>query len=305
MTLRNHQELLVALAILYFLATSLPSVSAHGPYAWDGEATYKFTTYHPGQNYKGLSNVKNYFHHLGYIPNAPHFDDNFDDTLVSAIKTYQKNYNLNVTGKFDINTLKQIMTPRCGVPDIIINTNKTTSFGMISDYTFFKDMPRWQAGTTQLTYAFSPEPRLDDTFKSAIARAFSKWTPVVNIAFQETTSYETANIKILFASKNHGDPYPFDGPGGILGHAFAPTDGRCHFDADEYWVASGDVTKSPVTSAFDLESVAVHEIGHLLGLGHSSDLRAIMYPSIPPRTRKVNLAQDDIDGIRKLYGINP
>lgn len=311
MTLFNHQGLLVALSIVHFLATSFPSVSAisfptpnHG--SWD-----EFTTYTRGHNYKGLSNVKNYFHHLGYIPNpnAQPLDDKFDDTLVSAIKTFQKNYNLDITGKLDNNTLRQLTTPRCGVPDII-NTNTTTQHTQlhihtVSHYSFFNGAPRWPAGTRQLTYAFSPELNLNSAAKSLFARAFNRWTQVVNIAFYEiaSSSYQTANIKIAFLSGDHNDGLPFDGPLGEWAHAFAPTNGWCHFDADEYWVASGDVTQSPVARAVDLESIAVHEIGHLLGLHHSSDQRAIMYAYLPPRTRKVNLAQDDINGIRHLYGL--
>uniref|UniRef100_A0A0R0KYB1 Peptidase metallopeptidase domain-containing protein n=1 Tax=Glycine max TaxID=3847 RepID=A0A0R0KYB1_SOYBN len=260
MTLFNHQGLLVALSIVHFLATSFPSVSAisfptpnHG--SWD-----EFTTYTRGHNYKGLSNVKNYFHHLGYIPNP-------------------NNYNLDITGKLDNNTLRQLTTPRCGVPDII-NTNTTTQHTQlhihtVSHYSFFNGAPRWPAGTRQLTYAFSPELNLNCAAKSLFARAFN--------------------------SGDHNDGLPFDGPLGEWAHAFAPTNGWCHFDADEYWVASGDVTQSPVARAVDLESIAVHEIGHLLGLHHSSDQRAIMYAYLPPRTRKVNLAQDDINGIRHLY----
>ncbi|KAK7407296.1 hypothetical protein VNO78_09094 [Psophocarpus tetragonolobus] len=282
---------LIALAILYFVgsvsAVSFP-MHHHGP--WGGESPYKFTACCPGQNYKGLSNVKYYFHQLGYISDTlpSTFDDNFDDTLVSAIKTYQMNYNLKVTGKLDHDTLQQLTTPRCGVPDIT-KTNTT--------------MMRWAEGTTHLTYAFSPEWSLHNTFKSAFARAFSKWALVVNIAFDEATSYETANIKIAFRRRNHGDHYPFDGPLGTWAHAFAPPDGTCHFDGDEYWVASGDVTRSPVARAVDLESVAMHEIGHLLGLPHSWDHTAIMYAYLNPRTRKVDLANDDIQGIRHLYDL--
>ncbi len=46
-----------------------------------------------------------------------------------------------------------------------------------------------------------------------------------------------------------------------------------------------------------------HEIGHLLGLGHSQDLNALMYYDASLKTT-LGLAQDDIDGITYLYPRN-
>ena len=50
---------------------------------------------------------------------------------------------------------------------------------------------------------------------------------------------------------------------------------------------------------FDVETVFLHENGHVLGLGHSIDFSAIMFPSY----QKVNrdLQQDDIAGVSFLY----
>ncbi|KAJ6877760.1 hypothetical protein NC651_030494 [Populus alba x Populus x berolinensis] len=135
-----------------------------------------------------------------------------------------------------------------------------------------------------------------DTLRSACSDAFKKWSDVSQLTFQEASDGASANIVITFYSGDHGDGSPFDGPGKTLAHAFSPEDGRLHFDAEEKWSAN------PAMDQFDLESVAVHEIGHLLGLDHSSDSNAVMYSGIPPGTKKRDLAQDDIDGINALYG---
>lgn len=54
----------------------------------------------------------------------------------------------------------------------------------------------------------------------------------------------------------------------------------------------------------DLASVAVHETGNLLGLGQSSNVAAIMYPTITSGSCRVHLGSDNVQGIQQLYGAN-
>ncbi|KAJ6875703.1 metalloendoproteinase 5-MMP-like [Populus alba x Populus x berolinensis] len=183
------------------------------------------------------------------------------------------------------------------------NTSSSHHFHTVSHYSFFTGQPRWRKQA--LTYVFSPENQLSDEVKAVFSRAFDRWSTVIPLNFSQTDSVYTADIRIAFFSGDHGDGEPFDGVLGTLAHAFSPQNGRLHLDDDEHWVMTGDVRTSKLTSAVDLESVAVHEIGHLLGLGHSSVEESIMYPSISSRTRKVELATDDIEGIQTLYGSNP
>lgn len=60
------------------------------------------------------------------------------------------------------------------------------------------------------------------------------WSDVSTLSFTESKS-DSALLKLLFASGDHGDNNPFDGKGPVLAHAYSPRDGRIHFDADEWW----------------------------------------------------------------------
>lgn len=98
-----------------------------------------------------------------------------------------------------------------------------------------------------------------------------------------------------FYSRSHGDNSPFDGRGSVLAHAYFPENGRIHFDEDEYY------TKNK--GGIHLLSVAVHEIGHAIGLEHSNVKGSIMWPSYNGYTPSLKLHNDDINGIQSLYGM--
>ncbi len=62
-----------------------------------------------------------------------------------------------------------------------------------------------------------------------------------------------------------------------------------------------DATGSPEPGEIDLQSVALHEFGHWLSLGHDDNPAAIMYYAISAGSLKRNLYQTDIDGISAIY----
>ena len=56
-------------------------------------------------------------------------------------------------------------------------------------------------------------------------------------------------------------------------------------------------------SGYSLFAVAAHELGHSLGLSHSRDPSAIMYPNYRTQSStQYSLSKDDVLGIQTLYG---
>ncbi|XP_041865181.1 collagenase 3-like [Melanotaenia boesemani] len=209
--------------------------------------------------------------------------------MTKKLMEMQKFFGLQITGNLDTETLATMKKPRCGVPD-----------ENVASFSTFGNNLKWQKN--DLTYRienYTPdmsEAEVDDS----IEKALQVWAKVTPLTFTRIYS-GTADIMISFGRLQHGDFYPFDGPDGTLAHAFAPAPGiggDAHFDDDEYFTFRSN-------RGYVLFMVAAHEFGHSLGLSHSNDPGALMYPLYSfnnPDT--FVLPRDDVQGIQSLYGPN-
>ncbi|KAE8603459.1 hypothetical protein XENTR_v10014344 [Xenopus tropicalis] len=161
-----------------------------------------------------------------------------------------------------------------------------------------------------LTYKIVQFPNTlnkDDT-ERALALAFRMWSKVSSLTFQRVQSHQVSDLRIGFYTFNHSDCWGsplhpcFDGLNGELAHAFLPPRGEIHFDNHEFWVL-GPSRFSWKQGVWynDLVQVAAHEIGHALGLWHSSNVTALMHPNAT-YTRIRHVTKDDIMAIQSLYG---
>eukprot|EP00069_Balaena_mysticetus_P015451 bmy_22508T0 len=202
--------------------------------------------------------------------------------MEDKIQEMQQFLGLKVTGQLDTSTLDMMHRPQCGVPDVHnfrknrFITYRYNIIAKISNYT--PDMK-----PEDVDYAFQKD--------------FQVWSDVTPLKFRKINAGK-ADIMIQFAFGAHGDFSSFDGRGGILAHAFGPgpgIGGDAHFDEAEIWTKSYKGT--------NLLLVAVHALGHSLGLGHSNDPKAITFPTYRYTDYNTfHLSADDIHGFQSLCG---
>lgn len=86
-----------------------------------------------------------------------------------------------------------------------------------------------------------------------------------------------------------------------LGYSLMPPPVNGGPDAGDIVINTAQAWK--INNDYDLLSVAIHEFGHSLGMGHSDIVAASMYTYYA--WMKQSLQPDDIAGIRNLYGAAP
>ncbi|XP_012564333.2 matrix metalloproteinase-24 isoform X1 [Hydra vulgaris] len=221
--------------------------------------------------------------------------------ISGAIKRLQSFAKIPITGQLDAQTREYISKPRCGMPDITSNSNRKRKRKYLLQGTkWFKQNLTWAVENDNNDGISRTDVR------NIMRRSFEKWAAVTNLKFIELEKrpVNSADIRVSFEIKKHGDPYAFDGEGGTLAHAFYPLEntglaGDCHFDDDEVFT----IAANPSGSQKSLLWVAVHELGHSIGLEHSDVRGAIMYPWYTGfKGQDFDLTFDDISGIQSLYG---
>lgn len=207
----------------------------------------------------------------GYLPGGVLLSGVFDDGAVhKAISTYAERYRLPHTEE----AVREHLSRRyCRNPDRLEPA---------------KELCRWPHSPVRVYVNFSIGSFSAGDVREAFAWSLDRWGSVSGFRWEFVDRPEDANIL--------PDKGRIDGNANTLAWSYLP----CGFGADGVAKQLYDSSDSVLVRSYEfLRAVILHELGHALGLEHSTDERAIMYPAA--RDNVLDLGGDDIPRIKELY----
>ena len=247
-----------------------------------------------------------YFKNYGYFPNAdiqerypawravvdrlPAEDDVYDDATARAVSAFQYNAGLEESGVVDAATRQRLSEPRCGEPDNLPQLDTSDKFDVVGN------SGNWGSQINlKLKLANLPPGVLSTQaaqWGAAFLAAAKVWEAPTQFTFSLVTSGTadiTANFSTAFCK----------GGSTFVGYAMASGagPGNCiTFNTGGLPLANWSIASTTPSNSKDFQSIAAHEIGHVLGMNHSGYSTAVMYPDTPFGTQRRVLTADDTVG---------
>lgn len=152
---------------------------------------------------------------------------------------------------------------------------------------------RWNidADAPEVTYQLVNEAGVDSFYEELVAQAADKWTEVPTSYFTWTqVSSGGADVTVRLKSALSGSPYSA---------GFAVFDEKVDGEVRH---CTAEILASTGTSYLSFAKTTLHEMGHCLGLGHSTVPGSIM--SYELEKNDFDLDTDDIAAVSRLYPVD-
>jgi uncharacterized repeat protein (TIGR01451 family) len=185
------------------------------------------------------------------------------------------------------------------------NQNGPGITGGTVTYSFMRDGVSHATETAGVNTDVRTGLGVNQCVEAEIAQAFAAWSAVADIQFVQVVDNNAASDGAGATGDIRIGAHLIDGANGVLAHAFFPPPngvsiaGDVHFDAGDHWSCS------PGAGMFDIGFVALHELGHAIGLRHEPSIGdgghlAVMNPFYNPSL--ITLQSDDLNGAASIYG---
>lgn len=259
-----------------------------------------------GRTNKNLKFVQNYLVRFGYLE-PPFRQGVLDRKTAIALRRYQTWYGMQPTGAFTAATRRSMAQPRCGVADILHPRAGTVADSVGSHLD--GDPPHcFSVGCAwdhhEITFAF--DHGTGDVAGTqeyqAVRSALLTWQAIAPLTFTEVALSKSPDVVIDW--RDATDPDSSMVGGGVAHADFPPGCSQVvtspplplHFDDSEHvWTIGAAVGQ------IDIETTALHELGHIIGLYHSYEGENVMYAYTSENFTKRVPTDCDIDGVIALY----
>ncbi len=116
------------------------------------------------------------------------------------------------------------------------------------------------------------------------------------VEFVEVFEMPEEGIIINITAKNY---YTYDIPPGTSREEIAGEARPLYYDLDNYsLIVGGEVTIGPLYGTLENRVQIVHELGHVMGFGHSNNTHSVMYPIV---AYSQEITPDMIEALDVLY----
>ncbi|BCI65895.1 hypothetical protein AAJCM20276_05190 [Acetobacter aceti] len=160
-------------------------------------------------------------------------------------------------------------------------------------WNFAQDNP----GSVNDLYAGS----IQDQYQDAIETAINEWSQATGLTFKEVSDMSSSDIRIAWGNFNTA----YTGVAGLTfyGDSSNPSDLiELENPLQDALVSNGTNDYDYAGTSVDLTQLALHEIGHTLGLAESSNQDSIMFPELGENNR--SLDSQDVAEVKGLYHLS-